>query len=119
MEGDRERLRLEIRPAGAGRERVDAIGPRARLRRELESVLADVGELVDPDDPAGDVAGATGDARNERVALGETAKLGAGLRRDSRVVAVLDDRRQDAVHVQEERCAFRFGCEGGERIHSA
>ena len=75
VEADRERLPLDVVPGDGRREALQALAPVGRLRLELEPVLADVGELVDADDPPRVVGGAAADAGDERVAAVQPAQL--------------------------------------------
>ena len=80
-------------------------------------MLPGIAQPVDADDRARDVARPPGDAGDERVASGQALELTAGRGRDRRVLGPRHDRRQHPVDVEEERRAFRFGREQGERIH--
>ncbi len=50
VERRRQRLHLQVGPAGRPGERVEALGERERLRLQLEPVLSDVAQAVDADD---------------------------------------------------------------------
>ena len=102
VERHAERLALGW-PVDARRERRDPVGPCGGLRRQLEAVLADDCDAGNPDEALDVGAGATADAGDERVARGEPRELVPGLLRDPRVLGPLDDRRERAVDVEEDR----------------
>ena len=77
------------------------------LRLELEPVLADVDELVEPDDPPRVGARPAADAGDERVPAVQAAKLGACLLRHDGLVRDVDDRGEHAVDVEQERRPLR------------
>ena len=103
VERDREILQLRVGPPGFGGERPDPRPPLLRLRLDVEAVRADADDAVHADAPADVVAGAAGDDAHERVAAGEPFELRARLGQDGRVVRPVDDRREHAVEVEEER----------------
>ena len=107
VERDGERLALDVVPVDRRRERVQPLAPVGGLRHELEAVLADVDELVEPDDAPRIRAGAAADAGDERVALVQPRDLGARLLRHDGLVRNLDDRREHAVDVEQDRRARR------------
>ena len=113
----RQRLHLLPGPRPLARKRVNAVGPRRRGRLELEAVLADVAQAVDPDDLACDLAGPAGHARNEGIPVGQPLELPAGLGRYRRILGARHDRREHAVDVEEERGSARVGGQRAERIH--
>ena len=81
----------------------DPVGPCGGLRRQLEAVLSDDCDAGNPDEALDVGAGATADAGDERVTRGEPRKLVPRLLRDPRVLWPLDDRRERAVDVEEDR----------------
>ena len=118
VERDAERLHLRRRPRHLGGEAVDAARPGLRGRVELEPVLAGVGQLVDADDRAGQLARAPGHAGDQAVAAGEPPQLDARAVGHARVLRPGDDRREDAVDVEEDGRAFGLGGEQGEWVHA-
>ena len=76
-------------------------------------MLADIGQLVDTDHPAGVVLGASADAGDECVAAGQPLEDGARLLGDGGVLRVVDDRRERAVDVEQQ--AGRVGLLGEAR----
>ena len=105
VERDRQRLALDVVPVDRLGERVQALAPLGRLGYELEAVLADVDELVEPDDAARIRSGAAADAGDERVPLVQPRHLGARLLRHDGFVRNVDDRRQHSVDVEQDRGA--------------
>ncbi len=103
VEGDGQRLPLDVVPVDGRGEVLQPAAPLGGPRFELEPVLADVDELVQPDDATRVGAGAAADAGDEGVAAVEPAQLGARLLGNRRVVWHRDDRREDAVDVEQER----------------
>ena len=103
VEGDRQRFSLDILPVDGRSEPQQPLAPRRRLRDELEPVLADVHELVEPDDASSIRPGAPADAGDERVTGVQPAQLGPRLLRHGRLVRHVHDRGQHAVDVEEER----------------
>ena len=103
VEGDRQRFSLDVLPVDRRREPQQPLAPRSRLRDELEPVLADIHELVEPDDASSIRPGAPADARDERVTGVQPAQLGPRLLRHGRLVRHVDDRGQHSVDVEEER----------------
>ena len=73
VEGDGERLPLDVVPVDVDGEGLEPLAPRQRLGLELEAVLADVDELVEADDAARIGARAAADAGDERVAAVQPA----------------------------------------------
>ena len=69
-------------------------------------MLADVDELVEPDDPARIGSRAAADAGDERVAAVQPAQLRSGRLRHGCLVRHVDDRREDAVDVEQDRRPF-------------
>ena len=69
----------------------------------LEAVLAGVGERIDTDDPARHLARAARHGCDQPVAARQAGELGAGLVGDARVFRPVDDRREHAVDVEEQR----------------
>ena len=118
MERDAERLHLHRRPRHLGREPVDPARPLVRGGVELEPVLAGIGQRVHADDRARDVARASGHACDEPVASGEAGQLRAGACGDARVLGPRDDRREDAVDVEEDRRPGGLGDEQFECVHT-
>ena len=108
MQADRERLPLDVVPVDAVCEGLEPLAPGQRLGLELEAVLADVDQLVEPDDPARVVARPAADAGDERVAAMEPAQLLAGRLRHGGVARHVDDRCEDAVDVEQDRRPFRL-----------
>ncbi len=108
VEADRERLPLDVVPVDAVCEGLEPLAPGQRLGLELEAVLADVDQLVEPDDPARIVARPAADAGDERVAAVEPAQLLAGRLRHGGVARHVDDRCEDAVDVEQDRRPFRL-----------
>src|SRR5437868_11850706 len=96
---------------------MNPLTPRVRVGIELQAVLADVRQLRDADDGAGDLCGAAADAGDERVAPGQTSQLRTCRFRHARVLRVRDDRRERAVDIEEQRRRRGVGGEGGERVH--
>jgi hypothetical protein len=103
--GEREPLVLD-RPGDVFRELAQPRRPRGRIGVELEPVLADVDQLVDPDDATRVVAGTPAHAGNERIPPVQPAELLPGLFRDARVLGPVDDRREHAVDVEHDRRAL-------------
>ena len=120
----RERLLLVLRAGGSGsvtvsglrstssqstrrRELLQPLAPVRGLGLELEPVLADVDELVEADDPPRVGARPAADAGDERVAAVQAAELGARLLRHGGLVRHVDDRREHAVDVEQERGPLR------------
>ena len=66
-------------------------------------MLADVDELVDPDDAPGLRLGTSADTGDERVPPAEPAKQRARRGRHARVLRAVDDRRERPVDVEQER----------------
>jgi hypothetical protein len=89
-------------PCGSGREVGDLLPPVFGLRIDLEPVRADVDDAGHADALLHIGAGATADDRDETVAGDEPRELAARRRRRVRILRPLDDRRQDAVEVEEE-----------------
>ena len=108
VEADRERLSLDVVPVDAVGEGLEPLAPGQRLGLELEAVLADVDQLVEPDDPARVVARPAADAGDERVAAMQPAQLLAGRLRHGSVARHVDDRCEDAVDVEQDRRPFRL-----------
>ena len=70
---------------------------------------ADADDAVHAEPRAHVVAGAPAHDRDERVPRHEPLELGARLRRRRGVLGPLDDRREDAVEVEEQRRRARVG----------
>ena len=115
----RQRLQLQVGPAGAARERVDPLGGRRCGRLQLEPVLTDVAEPVDADDLARERAGATRHTGDETIGAREPFELRSRLVRDARILGPLDDRREHAVDVEKQSCPRGFAGERSKRVHAA
>ncbi len=104
MECDREPLQLDVlrRPRCVGRERGERSPPAVGLRLELEPVRTDADDAVHAEPRAHVVAGATAHDGDERVPPYEPLELGLRLRRRHGVLGPLDDRRENAVEVEEQ-----------------
>ena len=76
---------------------------------------------VDADEPAGVITRAPAHAGDQEVAAHEAAKLGARLLRHFRKVGPGDDRREDAVDVEQDRAPLRRVAERSEDldVHAA
>ena len=77
----------------------------------LQTVHADVLDVVEPDDPPRVGRGPPADAGDEPVAPGQPLDLTPSLLRDRRVLGTLDDRREGAVDVEEDRRSLRLAAE--------
>ena len=84
------------------------LSPVLRLGLELEPVDADVRGAVDADDPPRVLTRPSAHERKQPVAAGEAFELRARLRRDGGVLRPRDDRRERAVHVQDDGGALRL-----------
>ena len=115
VEGEAQPLVLD-RPVDGVRERTQAAAPLRSLRVELEAVPAHVDELVDSHDALRFLACAAAHAGDERVLGGEAAQLGARLVRHARVLRTVDDRSEDAVHVEEDPGPPRLGAQRLEQF---
>jgi len=90
VERDSEPLVLD-RPRDALGELTQPRGPCRRFGVELETVLPDVDEVVEPDDAPRVVTGAAAHAGNERVPAVQPTELLAGFLRHARVFGTIDD----------------------------
>jgi len=96
VQSDDRPLVLDAEPGGVELPRIEVAceagrrpGVRAELRRgarlgavreqQLEPVVADVGQLLEPDDPPGDRRAAAADDRDGGVAVGDPGERDAGL----------------------------------------
>ena len=77
---------------------------------------AEVGDRAERDDPARVGRAPARDAGHEPVALGDLDQRPPGRLGHVRVVRVLDDRRQRAVHVEQDRRALRVVLEWLEQL---
>jgi hypothetical protein len=113
VERHRQPLHLDLlrRPRRVGRERREGASPAVGLRLELEAVRADAHDAVHADARAHVVSGPSAHHRNEGVLGDEALEFAASLGRCNRVLRPLDDRREDAVEVEEES---RFVGAGGQ-----
>ncbi len=83
---------------------------------QLRTVIADICDRPQPDDPARDRRPASADAADDRVALGDGDQLLAGGLGNVCVVGVADDRRERPVDVEQDARAGRIGAQRGERL---
>jgi hypothetical protein len=86
-----------------------------RLRLELEAVHADVHHSRDADQPLRIGAGTSGDAGDKRVPGRKPLHLRPRLRRHAGGSRALDDRRERAVDVEEDRSPLRVRGEVGKQ----
>ena len=106
VEGHRQRLPFDVVPVDAGREGLEPLAPRQRFRLQLQAVLADVDELVEPDDSARVGSRAAADAGDERVTPVQPAELFPGRLGHRGVVWHVHDRREDPVDVEQDGRPF-------------
>ena len=104
VERDGEALQLDflLRPRRVGRERGEYASPAIGLWLELEPVRADADDAVYAQSSADVLARAPADDCHERVPADQPPELSARLGRRHRVLRPLDDRRENAVEVEEE-----------------
>jgi Sulfite exporter TauE/SafE len=107
VERDRQSLVLDgpVDPVG---ERAELVSPAAGLRRELQSVRADVADAFDTDHPPRVVARPAADRRDERIPAREPPNLGASRIRHACILRSSHDRSERPVHVQQDRRASRL-----------
>ena len=97
------RLPLDVRPARLVGDAVDLVCEARCLGLELEAVLADVAELGHADDSLRIGARSPRHARDEAVAACEPPQLPADGVGHARPAGIVDDRREHAVDVEEQR----------------
>ena len=83
---------------------------------ELEAVVSDHLDPVDPDEPPRILSSPAADARNEQVASGEANQFGACCVRHGRELRSWCDRGERAVDVEDERAPPRGVGERGEEL---
>jgi hypothetical protein len=80
-------------------------------QQQLEPVVPRVGDRVDPDHAPRVLRPPSGHAADQAVALAQPAKQQRGVLRHRRLLGPLDDRRQRAVDVGEDRRPGRVGAQ--------
>ena len=80
---------------------------------------ADVRGAVDADHAARVLPHPPADECEQAVATRETLELGARLGRDGRILRARDDRRERAVHIEDDGGPLGLGGETCDRIHAS